>query len=63
MSYKIEYVLNKLKSGHVRFDICQTSENSAALVLPGHIRTISPADIDYGTVGQSLKKNRCTCNS
>lgn len=38
MSYKFEYVLNKLESSNVGFDISQTSGDSAALILPDYNR-------------------------
>ena len=40
MSYKLEYVINKLKGGKVGFDVSQNNEDSAAVVLPDHNRIL-----------------------
>lgn len=40
MSYKFEYVVNKLKKGNVRFDISHNGEDSAAIILPDYNRIL-----------------------
>ena len=40
MSHTLDYVINKLKCGDVRFDIDQNTEDSAAVVLPDYSRIL-----------------------